>query len=159
MWWSDFLRRKKHVACRGSSKRVDRVVRWDDSAGYECSRDAKARFYAKNYSGRRCRGIPLPPAPLGPDLYVDDVVWRTPDDDDWELRRLVVEAQERAAELAAARSDCVVYYSWEIPLEEVKATGWDDDDVVDCSSRRNPNLTGMVVGGGNVDGSNGKEKF
>ncbi|CAL1391055.1 unnamed protein product [Linum trigynum] len=152
MPWRDFLRRKKYVACWGS-KCIDRVMAWDDSAGYECFRDAKARFCAKNYSDCGTLRELKPRALLGPDVYVDDVVWRGPNDDgDRELRRLVAEAeeaQERARESAAARNDCVVY-SKTIPLEEIKATGWDDD------SWRNPGLTGMLVGGDDVGGSGGK---
>ncbi|CAN0901819.1 hypothetical protein LINGRAHAP2_LOCUS21624 [Linum grandiflorum] len=155
MRWKDFLRSKEFVDSSPASY-FHNVFNWDDSAGRNCFRSAKARFFAEhcNYSGgaggRGNRRLPPLPVP-SPDSLLDDVVWR--DSTTEEERRLVAEieeAQEKALRLAeekAAAEEEEERLRRSIPLEEIKPTGWDWNDEGCGSSWQNPTLTGMIVGG------------
>lgn len=65
MRWKDFLKAKKNVG------ELDKVMRWDDSAGKECFDIGKSRFWART-GGSPCNLL-LP----GPDMYIDKVDWNT----------------------------------------------------------------------------------
>ncbi|CAN1751046.1 hypothetical protein LINPERHAP1_LOCUS4219 [Linum perenne] len=158
MLWKDFLSSKDYVDSFPNS--FHNVVNWDDSAGRDSFRFAKARFYAEHYSAAAAfgggDGGVLPPLPC-PETHIDEVVWRESTDEERRLAAEIEEAQETARRLVEAAAAAEVEEEEKLrnrlwnstPLEEIKAMGWDDD--VGLDSWQNPTLTGMIVGGGDDD--------
>ncbi|GLT50677.1 hypothetical protein SLA2020_241460 [Shorea laevis] len=114
MSWKRFVHAKRHIYL------YDKVMQWNDSAVKDAFFEAKARFSAE------LRGCPEHiPLPI-PDIYVDSVDWNsgieTEDLDDQlsSISDMVADAHE------VDRRKKIFPASFYIPLEQIKATGWDE---------------------------------
>ncbi|GKU93990.1 hypothetical protein SLEP1_g7534 [Rubroshorea leprosula] len=97
----------------------DKVMQWNDSAAKEAFFDAKTRLWAEF---RNCPPyISLP----SPDIYIDNIDWNS-DNETEDLDDQFLSISDVEADAQEVDGDNVFPASFYIPLDQIKATGWDD---------------------------------
>ncbi|GLT51040.1 hypothetical protein SLA2020_244870 [Shorea laevis] len=97
----------------------DKVMQWNDSAAKEAFFDSKARLWAEF---RNCPPhISLP----SPDIYIDNIDWNS-DNETEDLDDQFLSISDVEAEAQEVDGNNVFPASFYIPLDQIKATGWDD---------------------------------
>ncbi|EOY24291.1 hypothetical protein QUC31_008687 [Theobroma cacao] len=116
---------KRFVQAKNNLYRTDKVYEWNDSAGKKAFDEAKQRFWAE-FHGFPCKKH-LPSA----DLYIDANIDWNPEIDpelvsgirsssDNEGKEVTFNKRRAANEVVKE----IDYFS--IPLDQIKATGWDE---------------------------------
>nr|KJB20945.1 hypothetical protein B456_003G173500 [Gossypium raimondii] len=102
---------KKFVESKNNLFKTDKVFEWDDSTGLKAFQKAKQRFWEYYHRFPCTNKLPSNAA----DMYIDDIDWNSKIDPKLFLKIKSI-------------SDVKRIDSFSIPLEQIKATGWEYDE-------------------------------
>ncbi|TYG77547.1 hypothetical protein ES288_D03G203500v1 [Gossypium darwinii] len=109
---------KRFVESKNNLFKIDKVFEWDDSAGLKAFQEAKQRFWEYYHRFPFTNKLPSNAA----DMYIDDIDWNSKIDPKLFLEIKSISDDEEEEE-EVKRID-----SFSIPLEQIKATGWEYDE-------------------------------
>ncbi|TYI91332.1 hypothetical protein E1A91_D03G184500v1 [Gossypium mustelinum] len=113
---------KRFVESKNNLFKTDKVFELDDSAGLKAFQEAKQRFWEYYHHFPCTNKLPSNAA----DMYINDIDWNSKIDPKLLLEIKSIsddEEEEEEEEEEVKRID-----SFSIPLEKIKATGWEYDE-------------------------------
>nr|KJB20955.1 hypothetical protein B456_003G174300 [Gossypium raimondii] len=110
---------KRFVESKNNLFKTDKVFEWDDSAGLKAFQEAKQRFWEYYHRFPCTNKLPSNAA----DMYIDDIDWNSKIDPKLFLEIKSISDDEEEEKEEVKRID-----SFSIPLEQIKATGWEYDE-------------------------------
>ncbi|MBA0609660.1 hypothetical protein Godav_021676 [Gossypium davidsonii] len=109
---------KRFVESKNNLFKTDKVFEWDDLAGLKAFQEAKQRFWEYYHRFPCTNKLPSNAA----DMYIDDIDWNSKIDPKLFLEiKLISDDEEEEEEVKRI-------HSFSIPLEQIKATGWEYDE-------------------------------
>ncbi|KAK8307410.1 hypothetical protein V6Z11_D03G192800 [Gossypium hirsutum] len=110
---------KKFVESKNNLFKTDKVFEWDDSTGLKAFQKAKQRFWEYYHRFPCTNKLPSNAA----DMHIDDIDWNSKIDPKLFLEIKSISDDEEEEKEEVKRID-----SFSIPLEQIKAPGWEYDE-------------------------------
>ncbi|XP_060168929.1 uncharacterized protein LOC132599644 [Lycium barbarum] len=128
--WDNFLN------CKNYTYHFENILNWNDLAAEEAFQHPKNRFYVEFHNFPFVETFKL-----DPNLYIEEIDWNSEIDPELLEELELALMQEEQGEGDENLIPSYLRRTYDIPIEEIIPTGWDDDSFDKWNV-----LTGLIVG-------------